>query len=539
MLGSIYESYGVWPFIIAFLIIVIIFQRGRNRELNKRADDLQKRYAESETERKSTKEKTEKANKDVERHVMKLMDEHKSQLTRERREHDDKLAKLIDTHNTYTSKLKEENNNAISLLKESYGSEIDELHKQIEKQDAIISEQNQKIELEKNAVVGLKSQVQEKDQIIAEQDKDIKSISEKHYDEARLLKATIQEKERTINDLLSRFEKRNSEFEKMLGSNLKAMPYLAGMISDYLTYDLEVLANQLDWGHSIKRYETEVKIRELRRETKEKLEKAKQAEYQLAYLIELYPELEEIIETEYKDLIYVKPSVEELLSSKDESEVDSVRQYLTNEEWRSLSEAERNQKALDRYVEGRTKSNWQVGRDYELYVGYSLYEKNGWEVRYYGSEKKLEDLGRDLIARKGLVVEIVQCKYWGKEKTIHEKHVFQLYGTKVCYEMEHETDNIAVNAVFITNTVLSAKAKEVAERLGIRIIEEYPIGLFPRIKCNIGKDQSGKTTKIYHMPMDQQYDNVIIDKEKGEMLVTTVKEAESAGFRRAYKWHEK
>jgi hypothetical protein len=36
--------------------------------------------------------------------------------------------------------------------------------------------------------------------------------------------------------------------------------------------------------------------------------------------------------------------------------------------------------------------------------------------------------------------------------------------------------------------------------------------------------------------MDQMYDKVIIGDEKGECYVSTVKEAEDLGFRRAWRW---
>ena len=52
------------------------------------------------------------------------------------------------------------------------------------------------------------------------------------------------------------------------------------------------------------------------------------------------------------------------------------------------------------------------------------------------------------------------------------------------------------------------------------------------IKCNINEKNNGK---IYHLPFDQQYDNVKIDKE-GEFFAMTVQEAEEAGFRRAKRW---
>ena len=61
------------------------------------------------------------------------------------------------------------------------------------------------------------------------------------------------------------------------------------------------------------------------------------------------------------------------------------------------------------------------------------------------------------------------------------------------------------------------------------------MGDYPCIKCNIGHDSEGNRTKIYHLPFDQQYDNTKIEPNKGEFYAVTVKEAENAGFRRAFK----
>lgn len=71
--------------------------------------------------------------------------------------------------------------------------------------------------------------------------------------------------------------------------------------------------------------------------------------------------------------------------------------------------------------------------------------------------------------------------------------------------------------------------------LNIEFVENYVLGNYPCIKCNINRDEFGFETKIYHLPFDQQYDATKIDR-KGELMATTVAEAEVAGFRRAYKW---
>jgi hypothetical protein len=39
---------------------------------------------------------------------------------------------------------------------------------------------------------------------------------------------------------------------------------------------------------------------------------------------------------------------------------DKVKKYLTSEEYKELPSIERNQIALDRYIESRNKSNWAI-----------------------------------------------------------------------------------------------------------------------------------------------------------------------------------
>lgn len=40
-------------------------------------------------------------------------------------------------------------------------------------------------------------------------------------------------------------------------------------------------------------------------------------------------------------------------------------------------------------------------------------------------------MGRDLMISKDKKMYVIQCKRWSVEKTIHEKHIFQLYGTTI------------------------------------------------------------------------------------------------------------
>ena len=207
---------------------------------------------------------------------------------------------------------------------------------------------------------------------------------------------------------------------------------------------------------------------------------------------------------------------------------DPVGRWVTKEEFQSLPETERNQRALDRYLSSR-KAPWELGRDYERYVGY-LREQDGFTVTYQGIFEGLDDLGRDLLARKDGRLEVIQCKRWAQHKTIHEKHVFQLFGTVVAARIEHP--DVEVSGTFTTTTSLSERAKRFAAELGIRVEEQLALGDYPRIKCNVSR----RGERIYHLPFDQQYDTTLIEPRRGELWASTTAEAEAAGFRRAWRW---
>ena len=139
-----------------------------------------------------------------------------------------------------------------------------------------------------------------------------------------------------------------------------------------------------------------------------------------------------------------------------------------------------------------------------------------------------------MIATKGDEVETIQCKRWSREKQIHEKHIFQLYGTLIAYRIDHPDKQ--ATATFVTSTVLSDRAKQFAEDLGIKTLESYPLEKYPCVKCNVSRRDG---TKIYHLPFDQQYDKTLVEEERNECYVDTVKEAEELGFRRAFRWRGK
>ena len=347
----------------------------------------------------------------------------------------------------------------------------------------------------------------------------------------------LEEREKKDNLVLENAKKKVASYEKSINeliekieseSNKQLLPYLANAIADIKTIQLERTAEALNWGYDQNRLKKAKSLLQIRKEVKEQLEDAQVSYYQLKYLLELFPSLQDILDAEYKDIEFD-------LKDFDYNENDPVRFFMSSEEWQKLSESERNQLALDRYVASHSKNNWQIGRDYELYIG-QKYLADGFDVDFTGSYMGLEDMGRDLICKKGDTTLIVQCKYWSKDKTIHENHINQLFGTMTTYCIENNISSKKVKGVFITNTKLSDTAKKFAELLKIEIIQDRKMEDFPRIKCNIGVDENGNKTHIYHLPMDLSYDVAKIVKP-GEFFARTVKEAERAGFRRSFKWH--
>jgi hypothetical protein len=193
---------------------------------------------------------------------------------------------------------------------------------------------------------------------------------------------------------------------KIIVEKTQGFPWLADAISQYYeSRDLRVaefLQNKLRPAVS-----SAERVKELAAEKREFQKKFIITRNLIKYYEALFPWLSDFVGENIDELLV------QALEQAGEEEDDPVRIYLTQGEYEKLSSTERNQRALDRYL-SKKKTSWQIGRDYERYIGY-LYEQKGFSVYYQGIEKGLEDLGRDLICKKGEQVEIIQCKYWKVE----------------------------------------------------------------------------------------------------------------------------
>ena len=323
------------------------------------------------------------------------------------------------------------------------------------------------------------------------------------------------------NNIYEELHKKEDEFNILFEQKTRGFPWLADAYAEY-NY-----LNNLKISDSLKNKERPAlkaseEIKNISKELRNSQKLLKLNEYKIKYYESLFPHLLEFWDNDEIDE-YIK--TENSIESKD----DQSQYWLSESEYKSLPTAEKFQLALDRYIKSK-KTNWQIGRDFERYIGY-LYETQGYSVFYHGAIKGFEDLGRDIIATKNNEILIIQCKYWSKDKTIHEKHVFQLYGTIIAFEIDNPKKT--VKGILITSTNLSDVAKKYADKLNIIIKEKQILDSYPLIKCNISR-KTGE--KIYHLPFDQQYDKITIEQSNGECYCDTISKAEELGFRRAFKW---
>ncbi len=354
-----------------------------------------------------------------------------------------------------------------------------------------------------------------------------KGVLEKNEEtlkEIQKQRAALQKDLAERNATLSKILDLNTHFNKNF---LEGRKWLAELISQYREAPDQALEECLRYKDR-PALAAAKEVSRIKREKKALVKENVLLKSELDTIKEYFPVVEE-----YEQEILEETNGFLPMDLTDDSGVDRVRRFMSPEEYKKLPTSERNQLALDRFLKHTSQS--YVGKLFELQLGWE-YEQANYLVEYTGIQNKKKDRGRDLICKEFAGMGdtlIVQAKCWSAKKTIFEKHIFQLFGTVFEYKRKHPRE--VVRGVFVTTTKLDDFAKECAKELGIEIEENYKLRKdFPMIKCNI----SSSGEKIYHLPFDQQYDKVKIDKQ-GEFLALTVKEAEAAGFRRAMRWHGK
>lgn len=297
------------------------------------------------------------------------------------------------------------------------------------------------------------------------------------------------------------------EIKKIVEEKQQTYPWLANLIASY----------------KAAKFESRIKPSADKRKMLATIKRAEKEKALLANQLAVYEYIFPILNS-FKEL----PPDSIISNLSDAKDTGFNYNWLSEEEYKILTSAEKQQLWIKNYFAKRSKNAWEAGIKYERYIGY-LCEQEGCTVKYTGALLKLNDMGRDLIATQGNTVYIIQCKRFSEGKEIHENHLFQLFGSTCHYSAEHP--NKKVVGVFVTTSHLSDVARECANKLDILLYENTEFKEYPIIKCNIGK--TGE--KIYHLPFDQQYDNVTIKANSDEMYVSTIEEAEHLGFRHAMK----
>ena len=235
----------------------------------------------------------------------------------------------------------------------------------------------------------------------------------------------LLEKETAFSDEIEKnmlkLKFKEEALKKIFNEKSLGFPWMAQAISEYYKFvDFEIAEYLENKSHPAQK-SADI-VRAISAEGSVLRKQLKVAKNFVNYYETLFPWLTEYVGENLDDLLKSFSKEEDL----EDEQTDPVLKYIQRAEYEKFSEEERNQKALDRYLSSK-KTPWQIGRDYERYIGY-LYEMQNYKVDYQGIVKGLEDLGRDLICKKGNFIEIVQCKCWASHKTIHEKHINQLYG---------------------------------------------------------------------------------------------------------------
>ena len=177
------------------------------------------------------------------------------------------------------------------------------------------------------------------------------------------------------------------------------------------------------------------------------------------------------------------------------------------------------QQNLEDYLRHRwpNKTPWQVGRDFERYVGFR-YEERGYKVTYNGITEHEEDYGVDLFCVSEARVLAVQCKNW--KDPVMWREVAMIAGASLA--AARSAGWLSAIPVLLTTGPLPTETIQYANRANVvvrRVVpREYPV-----IKCK-------RSSNYFHLPWHSNYDRTKLISDQGDRRVFRVEEAVLDGF---------
>lgn len=172
------------------------------------------------------------------------------------------------------------------------------------------------------------------------------------------------------------------------------------------------------------------------------------------------------------------------------------------------------------YFWAKNKNNYEIGKLYKQFISYE-HEISGWTVT-----NKTNVTGIDFICHKDNIDLVVLCKNWSKKTIIQEQDIRNFDESLKMYKIKNNLSGITAQGVFYTSTFLSDEARLIAEKLEIKVSENYQMpAKFPVIKAVF-------TQKRYYLPTDNNYNSIKLNLSDGDRYFNDVGDAENAGFHR-------
>src|ERR1035437_3479896 len=216
----------------------------------------------------------------------------------------------------------------------------------------------------------------------------------KIYEEMKPRLDKVEAKEKEQIEQAKKLVDKSKAIDLIAKQKSVGFPWLAEAYADFHRLEEEAVASYLEnKSHPAAKAAQEVRSAAFRRREAER--EARIFRYQIKYYENLFPWLTELKGEDVPGEM-IKINGGDAVDG-DESD-DPAKRWLTPEEFSKLPNSKKYELALERYWT-KKKSKWEIGRDYERFIGYE-YERRGYKGMYQGIVEGFDDLGRGLICEK-------------------------------------------------------------------------------------------------------------------------------------------